>query len=72
VAAENNLTPHLSQRRYIYNLEFEGFQNADYLALDEAALGRNRAAFDAQVKALEAAGYREIATGDGLAILQRY
>ncbi len=71
VAAENNLTPHLSQRRYIYNIEFEGIQKADYLALDEASLSRNRAAFDDQVRTLEAQGYREIASGDGLAILQR-
>ena len=71
VAAENNLTPHLSQRRYIYNVEFEGIQNADYLALDDASLGGNRAAFDDQVKTLEAAGYREIASGAGLALMQR-
>ena len=36
VAAENNLTPHLSHRRFIYNLEYEGPQKADYLALDDA------------------------------------
>lgn len=71
VAAENNLTPHLSQRRYIYNIEYEGTRNADYLALDDASLGRNRSAFDDQVRAMEALGYREIATGDGLAILRR-
>jgi uncharacterized membrane protein len=71
VAAENNLTPHLSQRRYIYNIEFEGIQNADYLALDDASLNRSRAAFDDQVRTLTAQGYQEIASGDGLAILQR-
>jgi uncharacterized membrane protein len=71
VASQNNLTPHLSHRRYIYNVEFEGIQNADYVALDDASSGRSRALFDAQVKGLEAMGYREIASGDGLAILQR-
>ena len=71
VAAENNLTPHLSQRRFIYNLEFEGPNDAEYLALDDAALGRNAAALQQQIAALEAQGYRTIATGDGLALMQR-
>jgi len=71
VAAENNLTPHLSQRRYIYNLEFEGPENAQYLALDDAALGRSAAALQQQIAAFEAQGYRTIATGEGLALMQR-
>ena len=71
VGAENNLTPHLSQRRYIYNLEFEGPNNAEYLALDDAALGRSAAALQAQIATLESLGYRTIATGDGLALLER-
>jgi uncharacterized membrane protein len=71
VGAENNLTPHLSHRRFIYNLEFEGANNAEYLALDDAALGRNAAAFQQQIASFEAIGYRTIATGDGLALMQR-
>jgi uncharacterized membrane protein len=71
VAAENNLTPHLSQRRFIYNLEFEGPHDAEYLALDDAALARNAAAFAQQIAAFEALGYHTIATGDGLALMQR-
>jgi uncharacterized membrane protein len=71
VAAENNLTPHLSQRRYIYNLEFEGSENAQYLALDDAALDRNPAALQQQIAGFEAQGYRTIATGNGLALMQR-
>lgn len=71
VAAENNLTPHLSHRRFIFNLEFEGPENAQYLALDDAALGRSAAALQAHIAAFEAVGYRTIATGDGLALLQR-
>jgi uncharacterized membrane protein len=71
VAAENNLTPHLSQRRYIYNLEFEGPEDAQYLALDDAALGHSAAALQQQIAAFEAQGYRTIATGDGLALMQR-
>jgi hypothetical protein len=71
VAAENNLTPHLSHRRLIYNLEYEGPNNAEYLALDDAALGHNAAALQQQIAAFEALGYRTIATGDGLALMQR-
>lgn len=71
VAAENNLTPHLSQRQRIYNIEYEGIHNADYVALDEAALRHNPAAFAAQVSELESQGYRQIAGGDGLALMQR-
>jgi uncharacterized membrane protein len=71
VAAENNLTPHLSHRRFIYNLEYEGPQKADYLALDYAALGRSKTALQQQIAAFEALGYRTIATGDGLALMQR-
>ena len=71
VAAENNLTPHLSHRRLIYDIEFEGAQHADYLALDDASSGRNAQAFQQQVDQYVTQGYRVIATGDGLAILQR-
>jgi uncharacterized membrane protein len=71
VAAENNLTPHLSHRRYIFDIEFEGPQRADYLALDFASLGRNRAEFAAQVTFLEHQGYTVVASGDGLALLKR-
>jgi uncharacterized membrane protein len=71
VAAENNLTSHLSHRRLIYNLEYEGPNNAEYLALDDAALGHNAAALQQQIAAFEALGYRTIAIGDGLALMQR-
>jgi len=71
VAAENNLTPHLSHRRFIYNIEFQGSQNAPYLALDDASLGHSLDAFRAQVASYEALGYIEIAAGDGLALLKR-
>jgi uncharacterized membrane protein len=71
VAAENNLTPHLSHRRFIYNLEYEGTVNAQYLALDDASLGRNPAALQQQIATFESGGYHVIATGDGLALMQR-
>jgi hypothetical protein len=71
VGAENNLTPHLSHRRFIYNLEFEGPYNAEYLALDDASLGRSAQALRQQIAAFESQGYRTIASGDGLALMQR-
>jgi uncharacterized membrane protein len=71
VAAENNLTPHLSQRRYIYNLEYEGPEDAQYLALDDAALDRSVARLQQQIAGFEAQGYRTIATGEGLALMER-
>ena len=71
VGSENNLTPHLTHRRFIYNLEFEGANNADYLALDDAALNRSATALQQQIASFEARGYRTIATGDGLALMQR-
>jgi uncharacterized membrane protein len=71
VAAENNLTPHLSHRRYIYDIEYEGVQDAEYVALDNAALGRSATALQQQIATFESEGYRTIATGDGLALLVR-
>jgi uncharacterized membrane protein len=71
VGSENNLTPHLTHRRFIYNLEFEGANNAEYLALDDAALNRSTTALQRQIAVFEAQGYRTIATGDGLALMQR-
>jgi hypothetical protein len=65
------LTPHLSHRRFIYNLEYEGPEDAQYLALDVAALGRSAAALQQQIAAFEALGYRTIAIGDGLALMKR-
>jgi uncharacterized membrane protein len=71
ISSENNLTPHLTHRRFIYNLEFEGANNAEYLALDDAALNRSPTTLQRQIAAFEAQGYRTIATGDGLALMQR-
>jgi uncharacterized membrane protein len=70
VAAENNLTPHLSHRRLIYDLEFEAPHEADYVALDVAGV-RSPDAFRRQVSMFESRGYRVIAAGDGLALLHR-
>ncbi len=71
VAAENDLTPHLSHRRLIYDIEYEGIVNADYLALDAAGVGHDGARFDRQLADFESRGYQLIAAGDGLALLER-
>ena len=71
VAAENNLTPHLSHRRFIYDIEFEGPQHAEYLALDDAALDHNPQALATQIAMFETQGYQTVATGDGLALMER-
>ncbi len=71
VAAENNLTPHLSHRRFIYNLEFEGAAGATYVALDSAGVGHSRQLFARQRDDFLAQGYRLVASGDGLALLQK-
>ncbi len=71
VAAENNLTPHLSHRRYIYDIEFEGTQHAEYLALDFATFGHDPTRFEDQERTVESDGYQEIAEGDGLALFHR-
>jgi uncharacterized membrane protein len=71
VAAENNLTPHLSHRRLIYDLEYEGPAHAQYLALDDAALKGSADALQRQIASFESQGYRVIASGDGLALMER-
>jgi uncharacterized membrane protein len=71
VASENNLTPHLTHRRHIYVIEFEGIQDAEYLALDYAATNRSLADFERQLREFEARGYQQIAGGLGLALMKR-
>jgi uncharacterized membrane protein len=69
VAAENNLTPHLSHRTLIFDLEYEGTAGADYVVLDYAATGRDARRFAQQVGGVVAQGYRLLASGPGLALL---
>lgn len=71
VSAENDLTPHLSQRVRVYTFEYQGTQGADYVALDDAATDHDPARFQAQVAAVEGQGYEVVARGDGLALLER-
>jgi uncharacterized membrane protein len=71
VSAENGFPSHLSERRYIYDYGFEGVQDAEWVVLDYAGTNHDMAVFDAQVAAVEAAGYDRIATGFGLALLRK-
>jgi len=71
VSAETGLTSHLSERRYVYDYQFEGVQDADWVVLDyeESAFSLER--FDRQVAAVEAMGYVGVAQGYGLALLRK-
>jgi hypothetical protein len=71
VSAENGFPSHLSERRYIYDFGFEGVQDAEWVVLDYEGTNHDLTVFNAQVAAVEAAGYDEIATGYGLALLHK-
>ncbi|HET6311114.1 MAG TPA: hypothetical protein VFH00_08955, partial [Candidatus Nitrosotalea sp.] len=71
VSAENGLPSHLSERRYIYDYGFEGVQDAEWVVLDYEGANYSLTVFNAQVAAVEAAGYDEVATGYGLALLHK-
>ena len=71
VSAETGLTSHLDQRRYIYDYHFEGVQDAEWVVLDYQATSYDLAAFQVQVALVEAAGYNEVASGYGLALLHK-
>lgn len=69
IASENNLTSHLSERRFIIALEFQSTATADYVALDYAGVGYDRRHFGQQIASFQAQGYQLVASGDGLALL---
>ena len=71
VSAENGFPSHLSERRYIYDYGFEGVQDAEWVVLDYEGASFDLKAFDAQVASVEAAGYVEVASGYGLALLHK-
>ena len=71
VSAENGFPSHLSARRYIYDFGFEGIQDAEWVVLDYEGTNYNIAAFDTQVVAVEEAGYDQVASGYGLALLHK-
>jgi uncharacterized membrane protein len=71
VSAENAFSSQLSERRYIYDYVHEGVSGADWVVLDYKGVGYDMGKFLAQVAAVEAAGYRLVASGYGLALLRR-
>jgi hypothetical protein len=71
VSAENGFPSHLSERRFIYDFGFEGLHDAEWVVLDYYGTNYNLPAFEAQVTAVEAAGYDEVAGGYGLALLHK-
>jgi uncharacterized membrane protein len=71
VSAENGFPSHLSERRYIYDYGFEGVQDAEWVVLDYEGTNYDMAVFQAQLASVEAAGYDEVASGDGLALLHK-
>jgi uncharacterized membrane protein len=71
VSAENGLPSQLSERRYIYDYGFEGIQDAEWVVLDFEGTNYDLAVFQAQVASVKAAGYDEVASGYGLALLRR-
>jgi len=71
VSAESSFPAHLAERRYVYDFAFEGMQDAEWIVLDYEASDYNLAAFSATVASVEAAGYTEVASGYGLALLHK-
>jgi uncharacterized membrane protein len=71
VSAENGFPSHLSERRYIYDFGFEGVQDAEWVVLDYRGTNYDMNVFQAQVAAVEGAGYDKVATGYGLALLRK-
>jgi uncharacterized membrane protein len=71
VSAENGFPSHLAERRFIYDFNFEGVNDAEWVLLDYEGTNYNLGTFNAQVASVEAAGYTEIAGGYGLALLHK-
>ncbi len=71
VSAENGFPSHLAERPYIYDYAFEGVHEAEWVVLDYEGTNYNITTFNAQVASVEAAGYNEIASGYGLALLHK-
>ncbi|HVH63397.1 MAG TPA: DUF2079 domain-containing protein, partial [Candidatus Dormibacteraeota bacterium] len=71
VSAENGFPSHLSERRYIYDFNFQGVQDAQWVVLDYKGADYNLETFNEQVAKVEAMGYQEVASGYGLALLRK-
>ena len=73
VSSQDFLTTQLPQRRFNYNLIGLDVCDADYVILDYATptVNRDLAVHRGQVAAIEALGFDEIASGEGLSLLKR-
>jgi hypothetical protein len=71
VSAENGFPSHFAERRYIYDFNFEGVNDAEWVVLDYEGTNYNLSTFYAQAASVRAAGYNEIASGYGLALLHK-
>ena len=49
----------------------EGVQDADWVWLDSRAVNYNLPTFESQVTAVEAHGYEQVASGQGLMLLRK-
>jgi len=56
---------------HIYDYGFEGVQDAEWVVLDYEGTNYDLAVFQAQVASVTAAGYDEVASGYGLALLHK-
>ena len=73
VSSRDFLLTQLPQRRYSYNLIGLDVCDAQYVILDYAAptVNRDLAKHQAEVSAIKALGFDEIASGEGLSLLKR-
>jgi hypothetical protein len=71
VSAENGFPSHLSERRFIYDYQYEGVQDAEWVVLDYQGVNYDMQVFGAQVAAVQAAGYDRVASGYGLMLLRK-
>jgi uncharacterized membrane protein len=71
VSADGGLASHLADRRYLYEYSFQKSQGAEWVVLDYEGTGYSIGAFQQQVREVEALGYREVASGYGLALLHK-
>jgi uncharacterized membrane protein len=71
VSAENGFPSHFSERRYIYDYQFEGVQDAEWVVLDFEGTNYDLTVFEAQVASVAALGYDEVASGYGLALFHK-
>jgi hypothetical protein len=71
VSAENGFPSHLSERRYIYDYQFEGVQDAEWVVLDYEGTNYDITVFDVQVASVAASGYDEVASSYGLALFHK-